>query len=69
MKYFWYTLTATCTENGYAYGLHAEEEGNPVLSIKDISHDAPFVERLIGLFNLGQLDPVHVLDVLEDLLP
>lgn len=39
-----------------------------VIVIRDISTDRSFVAHLAYVYNRNQLDPVHLLDVLEDLL-
>ncbi|MEY8387714.1 DUF6514 family protein [Oscillospiraceae bacterium 38-13] len=39
-----------------------------LMILPDISTDFTFVLRLAGLFTEKQLDPIHLLDVLEDFL-
>lgn len=39
-----------------------------VMILPDISSDFSFTLRLASLFTRKQLDPIHLLDVLEDLL-
>jgi hypothetical protein len=64
-----YSLISKESENGKAFGLNAAKEGIVILSIEDISPDELFVSGIIDLFNREQLDPIHVFDVLEDMLP
>ena len=39
-----------------------------IIFLPDISTDASFVLRLVEIFNRKQLDPIHLMDVMEDLL-
>lgn len=49
--------------------LRTGEEGEAeVMVLPDVSTDFGFVLRLAGLFTEKQLDPVHLLDVIGDLL-
>lgn len=54
------------------FGLRAlrTDEGRDLelMILPDISTDYIFVLRLAGLFTGKQLDPIHLLDVLEDFL-
>ena len=36
--------------------------------LPDISTDFAFALRLAGLFTAKQLDPIHLLDIIEDML-
>ena len=55
-----------------AFGLRvlrsAGEEDREVMILPDVSTDFAFTLRLASLFTRKQLDPLHLLDVLEDLL-
>lgn len=44
---------------------NVEEE---VMAVPDISTDFAFVLRLARLFTQQQLEPIHLLDVIEDML-
>lgn len=44
------------------------KEEAEVMILPDVSTDFGFVLRLAGLFTEKQLDPVHLLDVIGDLL-
>lgn len=39
-----------------------------IIFLPDISTDASFVLHLVEIFNRKQLDPIHLMDVMEDLL-
>ena len=43
-------------------------EEREVMVLPDVSTDFAFVLRLAGLFTEKQLDPLHLVDVLEDML-
>ena len=49
--------------------LRSGEEGEEeVMILPDISTDFAFALRLAGLFTAKQLDPIHLLDIIEDML-
>ena len=50
------------------YGIEVLERGVLHSKISDISTDKNFVADLARRCTLGQLDPIHLLDVIEDLL-
>ena len=39
-----------------------------IIFLPDISTDASFVLHLVEIFNRKQLDPIHLMDVMENLL-
>ena len=55
------------------YGIQAngktEEGWEPVQVVHDVSTELQFAERLSDLFSLHQLSPIHLRDVVEDMLP
>ena len=55
-----------------AFGLRVlQSEGEcerEIMVLPDVSTDFGFTLRLASLFTTKQLDPLHLLDVLEDLL-
>lgn len=44
------------------------EEDREVMILPDVSTDFAFTLRMASLFTSKQLDPLHLLDVMEDLL-
>lgn len=44
------------------------EEDEELMILPDISTDYGFILRLAGLFTRKQLDPLHLAEVIEDLL-
>lgn len=65
-------MHSLCTGSYRTFGLRVllsqnriEEE---IMRLPDISTDFSFVLRLAELFTRKQLDPIHLLDVLEDSL-
>lgn len=50
------------------FGLRVLRSGEEVMVLPDVSTDFAFVLRLAGLFTRKQLDPLHLAEVLEDLL-
>lgn len=44
------------------------EVDTEVMTLPDVSTDFEFTLRLASLFTRKQLDPLHLLDVLEDIL-
>ena len=46
------------------YGIGLKDHAIPC--VKDVSPDKEFVESLVALCNLQQVDPVHLLNVVED---
>lgn len=49
--------------------LRSEKEvDTEVMTLPDVSTDFDFTLRLASLFTRKQLDPLHLLDVLEDIL-
>lgn len=65
-------LSAPYTGRYRTFGLRVlrcEPEGEQELMVlPDVSTDFGFTLRLASLFTTKQLDPLHLLDVLEDLL-
>ena len=61
-----------CTGRYRTFGLRVlrqEAEGDrEVMVLPDVSTDFAFTLRLASLFTRKQLSPLHLLDVLEDLL-
>lgn len=55
-----------------SYGLNvvAEQAGAETLLavVEDISVDKAFVQALAEMFEQGQLEPIHLMDVLENVL-
>lgn len=51
------------------YGIRALEGGRPVAHIHDIAADGHFVQRLAEDFCFHHLSPLHLQDVIEDMLP
>lgn len=55
-----------------AYGLRvlSMQDGQPVelARVPDLSTDSALVERLAELLTMGQLDPLHLPEVVEDFL-
>ncbi len=45
-----------------------DENGKELNRISDISNDCFFVAELCRIFNMYQLSPIHLLDVIEDFL-
>lgn len=73
-----YIMTKECriSEEGETYttyGLQVEgwiqERWSTLRTIHDIALNQKFVEELARKFNALQLSPIHIFDVLEDLLP
>lgn len=50
------------------FGLRVLRGDEELMFLPDISTDFVFTLRLASLFTRKQLDPLHLLDVLEDLL-
>lgn len=50
------------------FGLRVLRSGEELMILPDVSTDFAFVLRLAGLFTQKQLDPLHLADVLEDML-
>ncbi len=46
------------------YGIRTDDK-----QVRDISTDRAFVEAMAESFNREQLDPIHLLDAIEDMLP
>ena len=57
-------------ELGYycSFGIEVIEQGLPRLKVTDISTDGDFVAELAQRCTVGQLDPIHLYDVIEDSL-
>lgn len=51
-----------------AYAIKGYVEGKCVLYIPDVFLDESEAEKYISLFNEQELDPIHIYDVLEDIL-
>lgn len=51
-----------------SFGIEALEHGSLCRRISDISTDEDFVAALARKCTSGQLDPIHLLDVIEDSL-
>lgn len=52
-----------------SYGIRAVlASGEEAASVSDISTDLAFVQRLAALCTLGQLSPIHLRDVVEDII-
>lgn len=45
-----------------------DENGRELVKISDISTDEAFITEMCQLFNIHQLSPIHLLDVIEDFL-
>ena len=52
-----------------SYGLKAMLGEEEIISISDISLDKAFVDSLASSCTDLQLDPIHLLEVVEDALP
>lgn len=52
----------------HTFGLQVFQEAEELMILPDISTDFGFTLRLASLFTRKQLSPLHLLDVLEDLL-
>ncbi len=52
-----------------SYGICVTEDDNSILTVSDMSTNRDLVDKLVGLCNEHQLDPIHLLDVIEDALP
>ena len=52
----------------HTFGLRVFQEDEELMILPDISTDFDFTLRLASLFTRKQLSPLHLLDVLEDLL-
>ncbi|NMA93911.1 MAG: hypothetical protein GX975_04530 [Clostridiales bacterium] len=46
------------------YGIRTDDR-----QVRDISTDKNFVEAMAESFNKEHLDPIHLLDAIEDMLP
>lgn len=46
------------------YGIRMDDK-----QVRDISTDKSFVEAMAESFNREHLDPIHLLDAIEDMLP
>ncbi len=56
-------------EDYISFGLILKDENGKELNrISDISNDSSFVTELCRIFNMYQLSPIHLLDVIEDFL-
>lgn len=52
-----------------SYGIRAVlASGEEAASVSDVSTDLAFVQRLATLCTLGQLSPIHLRDVVEDII-
>ena len=64
--------TSPCTGPYRIFGLQVcnirDGVNEEIIFLPDISTDASFVLRLVEIFNRKQLDPIHLMDVMEDLL-
>ncbi len=50
-----------------SFDIHIINEDNDILlSISDVSTNENLVSDLCNLCNAGQLDPIHIYDVIED---
>lgn len=52
----------------FSFGIEVQEQGLPCLKVADISTDESFVAKLARRCTSGQLDPIHLFDVIEDSL-
>ncbi len=52
----------------HTFGLRVLQEDEELMILPDVSTDFDFTLRLASLFTKKQLSPLHILDVLEDLL-
>ena len=56
----------------HSFGIAAQEEvaghWRQICQVSDVSTDPIFVENLAARCTAGQLEPVHLLDVIEDAL-
>ncbi len=53
-----------------AYGICAyiEESGTVVASFSDVFTEREKAEELVNLCNINKLDPIHLRDVIEDMI-
>ena len=51
-----------------SFGIEVIEQGSLRLKVADISTDGDFVAELVQRCSVGQLDPIHLYDVIEDSL-
>ena len=71
MKQYRYTSVKETSYPYPAYGIQVAEKGDPeriVMFISDVSCDQRVAERIAKLLTDEQLDPIHVYEVLDDML-
>ena len=51
-----------------AYGIRVEENEGSSFLIADVTDDRKELERVVGHCNDGELDVIHIYDIVEDLL-
>lgn len=65
-------LNVSCIGRYRSFGLRVlrsgEDGDEEIMVLPDISTDFGFTLRLASLFTKKQLSPIHLLDVLEDIL-
>jgi len=67
--------SVNCVENNHleekriTFGLDVFTEDVKQFSVNDIAFSKEFVEELANLFNRQELCPIHLYDVLSDVLP
>ena len=52
----------------FSFGIEVQEQGPQRLKVSDISTNESFVAELARRCTSGQLDPIHLYDVVEDSL-
>ena len=52
-----------------SFGIQVQDaNGHVIISISDVSTDQSFVSNICDECNSGALDPVHLMDIIEDRL-